>query len=490
MLKKERKSLEVIVIVCCLGLLLPMLVISLYNRPSADDYGYAFLTRDVVENSGNVFQLIKAAWQTNVNYYNTWQGLYTSAFILSLQPAIFGERFYAVAAYIVILLIFLCLLGSIHIINKHLLKKSFLFSLAGALVILTILLLWMPSAVQGIYWYNGAMNYTPWLFVGLLNICIVCDIGTASARKRILLLIGSSVLAVLISGANHVTSVAHILVLSFLAISYLFKKRYYPLIPLATAIIGFAVMYLAPGTHIRQDVLTQSGIADTVIATVLHVRTIAGEWFTIEWAISLAILTPTAIEIAYKNKDLCTKQFPWLSIIFSAMTICVMFCVPYYAMNSFGAGRVTNVIWLAFMILSWYVYIKLWIFIITNNFINMENILSGKYTKTISGVCILSGLALIFLVGKSGSPSNSYIACMDLLSGDAQAYGAEMDAREQVYLSDVKDVVVEPLSAEPYLLVYRELSPDPEYWTNKDMAKYYHKNFIRLNAPLTEAPTP
>lgn len=82
-----KKSNSVLVYICiialCAFVMLPLISISVYNRPCADDYDYSILTRQVVLNSGGIFELIKAAWQTNMNFYNSWQGIYTSAFILA-----------------------------------------------------------------------------------------------------------------------------------------------------------------------------------------------------------------------------------------------------------------------------------------------------------------------------------------------------------------------------------------------------------------------
>ena len=76
-------------------LLLPVLVLAVFARPSADDFIYAARTHAVVQQYGlDLARLLRAAWDTNVYYYENWQGLYVSGFTLAFQPAIFGNKYY------------------------------------------------------------------------------------------------------------------------------------------------------------------------------------------------------------------------------------------------------------------------------------------------------------------------------------------------------------------------------------------------------------
>ena len=76
-------------------LLLPVLVLAVFARPSADDFIYAARTHAVVQQYGlDLARLLRAAWDTNVYYYENWQGLYVSGFTLAFQPAIFGNRYW------------------------------------------------------------------------------------------------------------------------------------------------------------------------------------------------------------------------------------------------------------------------------------------------------------------------------------------------------------------------------------------------------------
>ena len=78
-------------------LLVPVFVLAVFARPSADDYIYAARTHAVMQQYGfDLPRLLKAAWDTNVYYFENWQGLYVSGFLLAWQPAIFGNAWYGV----------------------------------------------------------------------------------------------------------------------------------------------------------------------------------------------------------------------------------------------------------------------------------------------------------------------------------------------------------------------------------------------------------
>ena len=65
----------------------PIVLTSLYSRPAVDDFNYAIIVHEYVKNGNwNIFGLINKAVDAVMYYYYNWQGTYTSAFVMSLQP--------------------------------------------------------------------------------------------------------------------------------------------------------------------------------------------------------------------------------------------------------------------------------------------------------------------------------------------------------------------------------------------------------------------
>lgn len=99
----ERKKMILINIVCVLALaviLWPLLVISKYNYPSADDWSYGVNTYRAIQNHEGVFQFLKTVYETVRN--DTWEARFANIALASLQPGIFGEHCYAIVAYLMI----------------------------------------------------------------------------------------------------------------------------------------------------------------------------------------------------------------------------------------------------------------------------------------------------------------------------------------------------------------------------------------------------
>ena len=73
---------------CC-----PVLVLAVFARPSADDFIYAARTHAVVQQYGlDLPRLLRAAWDTNVYYYENWQGLYVSGFTAGVAARHFRQQ--------------------------------------------------------------------------------------------------------------------------------------------------------------------------------------------------------------------------------------------------------------------------------------------------------------------------------------------------------------------------------------------------------------
>lgn len=483
---KENKIIEIIVCLICICILLPIVIVGKYDRPSADDYSYSVYTHNVIKNGGNIFDVINAAGKTNIEFYNSWQGLYSSAFMLAFQPSIYGEKLYVLTPIIILVIAYLCLLWSTDIINKNFVKRSFIFSIMSSLVILTILILWLPSKVEGLYWFNGAMNYMPWIFTDILAISLLIKLyfyDNSEKSKKIMYYITilfSTLLSFFTSGGNHVTAFANILIL-FMATIYLIpRKRYYSIAPLIFSIIGFIIMYFAPGTAARQSCFIKQSIFSTIFATIKYCRLLLGEWINLSWILSLVLITPISLKIIEKNNN-CFSKFPLKTIICSIIIICGMCCVPYYAMGSFGAGRVKNVIWIMFVICSIIIYTQILGFLICKNIIDLSKIEKSKYYEiSIIGIYFVSLIGL-FGISVFGSESTSLLAIKELKNGMAKKYCQEMDSRIEKYNDkNIKDVEVEELKNKSQLLFFSDLETDPNIWPNVDIARYYDKEKVYI----------
>ena len=467
----------------CLCVLAPIFCISVYNRPCRDDYSYGLLTHAVIARGGSLTELVEAVCTWASYTYHSFSGLYTSAIVLSLHPGIWGEKYYGLSTCIILSVIYFDLFWTIYFLNKRFVGRSCLFVFCASAVLTAILVLWLPSAEQGIFWYNGSMNYMPYAFMNFLVLSLLVEVhfSLQTAKGKILLAI-SMLLSFLISGGNQVTSFANILFLLFFAGYQLSKKKYYPLLPLASACVGFFIMLMAPGTANRQSAFERQGIIQTVIATIVHVKEIAGEWINIVWILYLIILTPAAMEVAQKNRSRFTKRFPLVPVLMSGAVICGMFCVPYLPMGYFGEDRVTNVIWITFMLLTGVVYFLFWGFLAANQYVDISGIRNGRHSRIVCVLVITFALLAMLVCHNGKTMSNSLWALQELRSGVAKGFAEETDARNALFNDPaLTEVGVKPIQNRSYLLFRKELPTDPNEWPNDSMGKYYNKKIYLIS---------
>lgn len=102
---KDEKIYQYVYIILIILSFIPLFIISFYAHPSADDYSYSIETYRLWSETNNIVVLLKAAYNETVSSWNTWQGLYSSAFLLSLQPAIYGESWYCLTGIIMLSLL-------------------------------------------------------------------------------------------------------------------------------------------------------------------------------------------------------------------------------------------------------------------------------------------------------------------------------------------------------------------------------------------------
>ena len=53
----KSQKYDLLIILLCIGILLPIIAVGFFNRPAADDYDYALLTYAALQNGGNIFDV-------------------------------------------------------------------------------------------------------------------------------------------------------------------------------------------------------------------------------------------------------------------------------------------------------------------------------------------------------------------------------------------------------------------------------------------------
>ena len=405
---------------------------------------------------------------TDVEFYNTWQGLYTSAFVLSLCPAIYGSQYYWMTPFIVIVVSFLSLYIGLLLLANVLdfkFKKSDYFVIS--ISVMTFFIVFMPDAQQGLFWFNGAMNYTPWFFVDFLNasLCLFI-IKNAHCRKYVLLIAANCLLSFLLSGVNHVTSTLNLLILFVICVFY-FNKSKFQFIPFLFSALGFAIMYIAPGTGNRQSVLQNQSILNTIKTSIKKFFEFCDCWCTVALILT-AVLILLFVAINNKKFNKFAVRLSWFNLLVlfltEALIFVVLLCVPFYAMGSFGEGRVQNIYFFYFCSSAWIS----WLFfclLISKAFIKCNSLIIS---------CISVLLFCLLPILPTSLQNNCKEAFSELRSDVAEQYALEYDYRETIALkSSGQELEVQPIASRPKLLTYTDLSADVSFFANEHFANYY-----------------
>lgn len=503
----HKRTLSIALIVALLAIgLWPILQLAFYNHPLSDDFSYAYhYVKPAVDAGASPLDLLVAAAQTSAYFYQTWQGLYASAFMLALPPNIFGESYYAITTYI--LLTVSC--AAFACFTKTLVKQVFRANTKAWIGV--AVLTWfffvqtIPNIFEGLYWYDGAMDYLFFWCFFLFTITFALAYLTSAHNKRICWLVCTCIFAFVTAGGNHVSTIACILCLFGLALFECVTRRQgWLFIPLAIIALGLLVVLVAPGTAIRADALgmQSSGIRAT-LAHLFDAGKYAawwsmeriGNWMTLSVACLVLALFPFATRIAQKAQLTwqCTTQ-TWAALVagFLFLLWAQLFILQYSTFGP-GAGRATNILYASFCVFAM-ICTLLAVYASVHRGAK-KGLFAYNFALYPGRSAVIVAAALSMLLFSSGSPlgftpSTWEYAAEDLSSGRAAAFSAEQNARAAT-LDDpgAQDVYVEPLSALPYCLTSEvrsseDLSTDAAYWANDAVARYYNKHSVQLTREL------
>ena len=478
--RKKKNKYHMMKIFVCVAVISPVILIACYNRPCADDYAYTFMTHDALEQgAGFPGGLLKAALDTDIYYYNNWQGLYSSAFVMALTPSVFGEKYYAWGTYIILAAVFLPLFFCVRMA----LKSCGISGQAGlpALFLTVYLALCMPSGTQGLFWYNGAVNYIPFTMLAVFNIVLTCSLYCQNRDvSYVVRLMAATVCSFVISGGNHVSAFANILMLAMLTVYFAPRRRFCGILPLMSGLAGFFVMYSAPGTAVRQSVLTKSSVGKTIWMCGFHAIDAVCSWMDLNYFVFLLICIPFVHrltgKVAYRVKN---RDFLILVCAMFA-TVSGMFCAPYYASSGFGTGRLVNAVWIVFTFFSLAGLAAVVVYVRQHGYSDCVRMFAGHpgTDQKVWNLLFLSGCLLFFWnPGFSGTAIGRTCA-RDMWEGRAKAFAEEMDLRIEAFRNpDLKEITVSPLSgaAVSSILYFSDLSADPAGYPNVHITMYYDK---------------
>jgi len=469
-------------------LTLPAVAVAFYARPSADDYVYAAQTHAVIQQYGvDWLRIFSAAWEANRYFYENWQGLYVSGFLLALQPGIFGGAWYGVTFFCVTAPLFFCFWGSFSLVLRRLLPGQKRWPAALAVLFTYAYIQGLPNQVEGLYWFNGAMNYIPFFALTALNTGLLFDLQFSTGKRRMAELTASCALGLVISGGHHVVGLLNMLLLLLAVLVGLKRRSGWLLCPFFAGLSGMLFNLLAPGTRVRVSGFASASLPEAVVKSFILAALQFVRYLDVPLLCLLALLTPVLLLIV-KNEALPASLFrrPWIPPAVTFVLLWAMLFLPSYTMGGIGAGRLINVVWLVFVLgvsvscgafLGWLVRLR------GVSFAGLKKFRYWPMAAAALLVCMACIGGNTTKEGLQNRYATSLEAVWELGQGGPQRFAAALDAREAA-LSDEEtaDVTIAPLKEEerPALLFFTDVSPGPDMW---GLTPYYNKNTVMITEP-------
>lgn len=474
-------------------LLIPAFALAVFARPSADDYIYAARTHAVVQQYGfDLPKLFSAAWETNHYYFENWQGLYVSGFLLAWQPAIFGNRWYGLTLLCVLLPLFFCLYGGMRCLVQCLTPAQKRLTWMLALLLCFAFIEGMPAPVEGLYWFNGAMNYLPFFSLAVLNAGLafgLCFPGQLTKKQRLVYCIAGAVIGLVIGGGHQVVGLLNVLLLLLAVVLCARKRSFYHLPAFSAGVLGLLINVTAPGTRVRAAGFSGAGFLEAVVKSFLLAAMEWIRWLDVPLLCLLALLVLPLLLLS-RSSALPDRIFrhPLAGILVTFVLMWAMIFLPSYTMGGIGAGRLLNVVWMTFilglaatefLVLGWLERIR------DISLAPWEHRLAHAGRKlSFAAAGLLVCMACIgshtVKEGQDNYFATSLEAVYELADGQAATFARALDERETI-LTDVSqpDAVIRPLSEEerPWLLFYTDVAPGPDLW---GLTPYYSKNSVAI----------
>lgn len=506
MKNQENRKLAVINICFCAALLLvlmPLLMVSRYNYPSADDWSYGREAYEAIRSGGGLGVVLKISLETAARNYMNWEGRFMNAFFASLQPGIWGEQCYCMVAWLMLGSLVLGEMYFFYSLSSAKSGKNRLLWLPIAAATLTMQILYTPSVVESFYWYTGAVNYTFVFGLSLVLTALFVKLGTGEWRgwKYGIAALTACVLAVVVGGDNFSTSLSTLLLMLVLSLLWLgqnrraFWRTWYIML-FTGASLGICLM--APGNAKRLEGnfggSTTGNALGAVITSLTRTFTNIYSWTNIKIVLMLVLILPF-VWLAVRNLSY-EFRFPGLFTLLSFGIYASQITATVYVDGTTGGGRVAAILYYAYHI--WLVgnvcYWTGWLQRMRQKgVIRLPKRLEKPVRKTAAAVrrflipyCAVAGGILVLLIYTADLKQlSSYKAYRDWRQGWAQQYAREWEERlEILHDESITEVEFAPLSVYPETILYTDLQDEEGYtWVNKACASYYGKKRIKIVMP-------
>ncbi len=488
--KTSVRAINLICIVASILVTAPLLVMGKYNYPSADDWSFGAATHQTIENGGNIFDVLKTAFEVAMLWREKGEPRYANAFLGALQPGIWGEHFYAITPWIMIGSLFLAEVLLCRFLLKDNEGKNKKWILPVILPALIVQMMCVPFPVETFYWYTGAVNYTFIFSLSLLQLTVFLMLkqGGMSKKKTALLMVIGCILSVFVGGDSYAASLSAVCAYGALSLVMLVRDRKALLrtIPITlVTTVGLIICLVAPGNQVRLNTEFGGSTTGALNAIVMSLGRTAFNiycWSGLKMVVLILLIAPFLWK-AMKRLTY-TFKYPIIFTLFSFGVYASQIVATMYVDGTTGGRRMAAILYYAYHV--WVlINVGYWIGWLQRRTSFGNEQLFQKIKDWIGSHVMVWFLAAgVFLVAVIGvtelQQTSTYRACAWLFKGYAQEYAVAWEERLVILRDDsIKEVYFDPLPGYEEMVFYADFQPG-ENWVNNACELYYEKDYIGL----------
>ncbi len=497
-MKKRKITVKQISIASVLFLLLsllPVLILSFYNFPSADDFASGSRGRLVWLSTHSLPAVLEECVRYTAELYRTWSGDLFTMFFTVLQPDIFGESVSFVVPWVMLGL--LCT-GTFYLFHTVLgrglgMEKAVCNILASLFLFLEIQC--MVSGVEGFFWYTGAINYTFPYALNLYLLGFLCRIFLSEERKKQNRYVVLAFLFECMAGAGNYTIIINMLLVNLtLLAAVVFRKAWHRLwqvlLPFAGFLVFFVINVTAPGNAVRSATTESSfGAVKSIVISLYYALEYPFEHW-MDWT----LLAGFGLMVPFLWHGLRRVRFsfpmPLLAAAYGYCLLSATFTAPLFGSGNIEAGRIQDMIFMQFLLVTFagLVYGLGWLSAQMGLYRKAAGETDGQPGSLSSNQALLALALAVFLAFGGAMTAKTdpdhYMATsalQSLLSGEAATFRAEnLDRIALLRDESLTEVTLDPFTAQPHLLYFSDIRQDAGEWENLAMCRFYGKEKIVL----------
>lgn len=488
----KRVSTRFIAALCVVALALgalPLLFIAPYSHPTHDDFLFATQTHAAWKASGSLPDVVAAAVKTTAEERNNWEGTYTTTFLATLQPGLFGESRYGITTYV--------LLGGL-LLSLWVFMASFLrgalglprtvavaaFGMAGFLAVQFV-----PCASEAFFWWNGGTAYTLMWSLLLLDAAVWLRLSRAKGARFWALFALALLLSALLGGAKYATALFAVVVGAlWTAKEFLLRqpRKWYFLALTAALVAGFLFSAFAPGNRVRMEM--GEGAMNPVLAiaqALFFGVSLMGDYTTLPLAAALLVLALLAYP-ALRESALRFAHPVWFSLC-CALAFCAQLTPTLFTYYYLGSGRSLNTYWYTWVVMTFALTLY-W----TGYIARRKPAPAEPAPRGVRLTAVAVAAALLFVgccayrtegaqvYGPQNMAGGS--ALRSLANGQAQTYAREMALRDALMNDPAQaDVTIRKIENVPPVFMTDVMGESIETVVTRMYRRYYQKESVEID---------